>query len=186
MNLDSRSSSPPPGSDSAYRQPHRGEERDRPADPAPDEPPTVAVGEAVEMAEASDDGAPAAKEPSGAARPAARGTAWQPGAPGFDRPWTLTANVVLDRWPERCAAGDEPFLAELERQPYGGTAEIEVLPADPNTPSLRLWVTQHRFRKAACGCGHCSRRQPPRAVVLLESEGARVHARQMPGRAWPG
>jgi transposase len=135
-------------------------------------------GEAVE---ASDDGAPVAKAPSGTAAPAARRPGRQPGAPGFGRTQKLTVNAVLDHWPERCAACDEPFAAEPVGQAYGGYDEIEVLPADPNAPGLRLWVTQHRFWEAPCGCGHCSRHQPPRALVLPEWQGARVDAQQMLG-----
>ena len=105
----------------------------------------------------------------------------QRGAPGFGRTQKLTVNAVLDHWPEQCAACDEPFAAEPVGQAYGGYDEIEVLPADPNAPGLRLWVTQHRFWEAPCGCGHCSRYQPPRAVVLPEWEGARVDAQQMLG-----
>ncbi|MBN8517164.1 MAG: IS66 family transposase [Candidatus Accumulibacter sp.] len=122
-----------------------------------------------------------AKAPSGAAAPAARRPGRQPGAPGFGRNQKLTVNAVLDHWPARCAACDEPFAAEPVAQAYGGYDEIEVLPADPNAPGLRLWVTQHRFWEAQCGCGHCSRYQPPRAVVLPEWEGARVDAQQMLG-----
>ncbi len=88
---------------------------------------------------------------------------------------------MLDHWPERCAACDEPFAAGPVGQAYGGYDEIEVRPADPNAPGLRLWVTQHRFWEAPCGCGHCSRHQPPRALVLPEWQGARVAAQQMLG-----
>jgi transposase len=184
LNQDSRNSSRPPGSDSVYRPPRGGSDRDPPTDTAPDEPATVPVGKAEETAAASDDGAPAANEPSRAAAPAAAGArrpGRQPGAPGFGRTQKLTVNAVLDHWPERCAACDEPFVAKPEGQAYGGTDEIEVLPADPNAPGLRLWVTQHRFWEAACGCGHCSRYQPPRALVLPEWQGARVDAQQMLG-----
>ena len=48
LNQDSRNSSCPPGSDSVYRQPRAGSERDPPTDTTPDEPPTVAVGETEE------------------------------------------------------------------------------------------------------------------------------------------
>ena len=114
LNQDSRNSSRPPGSDSVYRQPRGASERDLPTDTAPDEPPTVPVGEAEETAEASDDGAPVANEPSGAAAPAApaaRRPGRQPGAPGFGRTQKLTVSAVLDHWPEQCAACDEPFAA---------------------------------------------------------------------------
>ena len=181
LNQDSRNSSRPPGSDSVYRQPRGVSERDPPTDTAPDEPPTVPVGETEETAEVSDDGAPVAKETAGAAAPAARRPGRQPGAPGFGRTQKLTVNAVLDHWPEQCAACEEPFAAEPVGQAYGGYDEIEVRPADPNAPGLRLWVTQHRFWEAPCGCGHCRRYQPPRAVVLPEWEGARVDARQMLG-----
>ena len=67
LNQDSCNSSRLPGSDSVYRQPRGGSDRDPPTHTAPDEPPTVAVGKAEETAEASDDGAPAANEPSGSA-----------------------------------------------------------------------------------------------------------------------
>ena len=88
---------------------------------------------------------------------------------------------MRDHWPERCAACDEPFAAEPVGQAYGGTDEIEVRSADPNAPGLRLWVTRRRFWEARCGCGHCSRHQPPRAWVLPEWQGARVDAQQMLG-----
>jgi hypothetical protein len=72
LNQDSRSSSRPPGSDSVYRQPRGGSDRNLPTDTAPDELPTAPVGEAEEAAEASDDGAPVANAPSGAAAPLRR------------------------------------------------------------------------------------------------------------------
>ena len=182
LNQNSRNSSRPPGSDSVYRQPRGGTEcGDSPTDSAPDEAPVVAVGEAEGKAEASGDGTPGPNEPSGAAVPAERRPGRQPGAPGFGRTQKLAVNAVLDHWPARCAACDEPFAAEPERQAYGGYDEIEVLPADANAPGLRLWVTQHRFWEVPCGCAHCSRYQPPRAVVLPEWEGARVDAQQMLG-----
>ncbi|MEF8719357.1 MAG: IS66 family transposase [Candidatus Accumulibacter necessarius] len=181
LNQDSRNSSRPPGSDSVYRQPRGAAERDPPTDSAYGDPPTTMADEHGEAVEASDDGAQVAKAPSGTAAPAARRPGRQPGAPGFGRTQKLTVNAVLDHWPERCAACDEPFAAEPVGQAYGGYDEIEVRPADPNAPGLRLWVTQHRFWEAPCGCGHCSLHQPPRALVLPEWQGARVDAQQMLG-----
>ena len=184
LNQDSRNSSRPPGSDSVYRHSRGGLDREPPADPAPDESSPAPVDQAEETADPNDPGAvdaAEATEPSGATAAAARRPGRQPGAPGFGRTQKLTVNAVLDHWPERCAACDEPFVAEPAGQAYGGTDEIEVLPADPNAPGLRLWVTQHRFWEAACGCGHCSRYQPPRALVLPEWQGARVDAQQMLG-----
>jgi len=52
LNQNSRNSSRPPGSDSVYRQPGAGSDRDPPTDTAPDDPPTAPVDEAGEMDEA--------------------------------------------------------------------------------------------------------------------------------------
>jgi len=181
LNQDSRNSSRPPGSDSVYRQPRGAAEPDPPMDSAPGDPSTTVADEPGEVVEAGGDGAPMAKAPSGAAAPAARRPGRQPGAPGFGRTQKLTVNAVRDHWPERCAACDEPFAADLVGQAYGGYDEIEVLPADANAPGLRLWVIRHRFWEARCECGHCSRHRPPRALVLPEWQGAGVDAQQMLG-----
>jgi len=123
LNQDSRNSSRPPGSDSVYRQPRGVAERDPPTDSASGAPPTTTADEPGEAVEASDDDAAVAKAPSSAAAPAARRPGRQPGAPGFGRTQKLTANAVLDHWPERCAACDEPFAAEPVGQAYGGYDE---------------------------------------------------------------
>jgi hypothetical protein len=118
--------------------------------------------------------------------PAARRPGRPPGAPGFGRTQKLTVNAVLDHWPERCAACDEPFAAEPVGQAYGGTDEIEVLSADPNAPGLRLWVTRHRFWEPRAGgatAAAISRR------VRWSCPNGKAHG-WMPsrcsGRAWPG
>ena len=56
-----------------------------------------------------------------------------------------------------------------------------MLPADPNLPGLRLFVTRHLLLENLCACGHCTRYVPLRAVVLPEWEGVGVAAQQMVG-----
>ena len=120
FNQDSRNGSRPPGSDSVYRQPRAAAARDPPTDRASEDPPTTMADETGAVVGASDDGAAVAKAPPGLATPAARRPGRQPGAPGFGRTQKLSVNAVLDPWPERCAACDEPFAAEPVGQACGG------------------------------------------------------------------
>lgn len=185
LRQDSKNSSCPPSSDSVYGR-ARGaasEEEDasdeRPATPSGEDEAPAAPGEGADRGE--DGTVPADPPDATAPGPVKRSAGRQPGAPGFGRTQKLAVDIAIDHRPERCAICDRPFPAEAPGQAYGGYDEIDLLPADPNEPGLRLWVTRHRPFELVCGCGHRSRYQPVRALVLPEWQGAGVADQQMLG-----
>lgn len=187
LRQDSRNSSRPPSSDSVYGTSRDGSTEDDtlPDDPAPAE--ATASGQADETTTAGGGIATPAdharKDPADSDRdePARRHRGHQPGAPGFGRTQKLAVDVTCAHRPEQCAACSLAFPSDAVGQAYGGYDEIDLLPADPNLPGLRLFVTRHLLLEDMCACGHCTRYVPLRAVVLPEWEGVGVAAQQMVG-----
>lgn len=128
----------------------------------------AAPGEGADMG--GDGTVPADPPPGSTAQSTVKRSAGrQPGAPGVGRTQKLAVDIVIDHHPGHCAVCDRPFPADAPGQAYGGYDEIDLLPADPNEPGLRLWVTRHRPFELVCACGHRSRYPPVRALVLPES-----------------
>ena len=186
LNQDSRNSSRPPSSNSAY-----GSRQDDATEGAS---PSLAV---VPVA-GSDEGPASvtAKPPSGSvgptpetkpetAQPPApkqkRKAGHQRGAPGVGRTQKLKFNAMSHHWPASCAICGLDVSMEAEGQACGGYDEIDLLPADLSRPGLSPWVTRHLYYQVVCPCGHHGRYQAPHAPVLPNWHGAGVNDQQMLG-----
>lgn len=183
LNQDSRNSSRPPSSDSPYQRPRRESvERD-----AADE--EMKEGEAGGADEASlpSDGAAEKRQPASSATPhsgkkvpsPARARGRQPGAPGHGRQQKLAVTDRLIHRPTVCACCGRTLDEAAPGHSYGGYDEIDVLPVDPAVPGLVLSVKRHLPFEVTCRCGHCTRYQPPRAVVSEEWGSAGVDGQQL-------
>ena len=187
LNQDSRNSSRPPSSNSAYgsRQGEQAEtEKEGPSFEAPAG--RADKGPARVPAKSPSDASAATPEtqPETVQPPAAklmRKAGHQPGAPGVGRTQKLKFNSMSHHWPVSCAVCGLSVSANPVSQACGGYDEIDLLPADLSRPGLSPWVTRHLYYQVTCSCGHHGRYQPPHAPVLSDWHGVGVENQQMLG-----
>ncbi len=80
----------------------------------------------------------------------------QPGAPGFGRTQVFQAHEEQAHYPSECAGCGEPLAGALTVA-YTGFQAVDLRLGEPGQPGLTVWVVDHRYYEAACGCGHRTR-----------------------------
>jgi hypothetical protein len=155
------------GGDSLDCQAAGASERALPTGTQPDEPPTVSVGEAegTKTPEPSNDETGAASEPRGASAVAAHSPERRPGAPGSGRTDKLSGNAVFDHLRQPCAVCGETPAADAAGQGCGGYDEVGLLPADPDSASLQLRVSERGTRAFALLASIMSTRRATKAFA---------------------
>lgn len=180
LRQDSQNSSRPPSSDSFFGRPRSEATADEPSEELAGEGDEQAAEEAADgQADEHTDGA--GKSGVNRRERAKRHRGRQPGTPGFGRTQRLAVDVTVEHRPGQCAVCGRDFPADVVGKAYGGFDEIDVLPAGPDAPGLRLQVTRHRLLECECACGHRSRYRPPHAEVRPEWQGAGVTDQQLLG-----
>ena len=88
----------------------------------------------------------------------------QPGAPGIGRTQVFHAHEQQAHYPPMCAGCGQP-LAGTTAVAYTGFQAVDLRRGEPGQPGLTLWVVDHRYYEAACGCGHQTRAVPGQGAV---------------------
>ena len=80
----------------------------------------------------------------------------QPGAPGFGRTQVFHAHEEQGHYPPGCAGCGQPLVG-APTVAYTGFQVVDLRLGEPGQPGLTLWVVDHRYYEAVCGCGHRTR-----------------------------
>jgi len=94
----------------------------------------------------------------------ARKPGQQPGAPGRGRTQVFHAHEEQAHYPTACG-GCGHALTGAGAVAYTGFQAVDLRWGDPRQPGLTLWVVDHRYYEAACGCGHRTRAVPGQGEV---------------------
>jgi transposase len=106
----------------------------------------------------------AGEEAAAAAAKRPRRPGRRPGHPGVSRRQVLPIDQEQSHAPSHCACCGEA-LEGLEAVAYTGRYELELERRESGNAGVVVTQTKHTYFEVRCGCGHCTRAEPGRALA---------------------
>ncbi len=152
LEKNSKNSSKPPSSDNPYKKQRKKKEASSKED-------SDDKSEGTEETDTSPDNE---STPPSESEDPKRSPGKQPGAQGFWRAETPTAEATLPHYPEKCVACGKDLTISEGLRPYMGYYVFEL---EKTTCGIRIFCTLHHYYVTTCDCGHENKTRPGEGFV---------------------